>query len=211
MYLWRIPYSTHGGLMARAAPGTHEAVLELLRSISIPRDAPVLDLAAGTGALLSRLSAEGFSHLQAVERDLEHFGFHNVTPLALDLNASFSSQLPAGAFRLITAIEIIEHLDSPRAFLQEIQKALAPNGYAIISTPNVAHWLGRIQFLLTGELKFFTLQDFHDQRHISPILDQHMRIHIEETGFELMQTQTTASSWGFSSAFSRCRSAYSFD
>ena len=197
MHLWRIPYSTHGGLLARAAPGTHETAVSLLESHAVPKTGPVLDLAAGTGALLSRLHAHGFSNLHGVERDLPQFGFPLVQPRALDLNTNFSIELGQGNFSLVTAIEIIEHLDCPRHFIAEIFNLLAPGGYALLSTPNVAHWLSRVHFLFTGVPKFFTQEDFLEQRHISPILDHHMRIMLQEVGFDWIGVRTAASSWGF--------------
>lgn len=195
MHLWRIPNSEHGGLVSRAAPGTHEAVVEHVASLGLSPDAQVLDLAAGTGALLSRMRAAGFRSLSAIERDVNNFGLSGLTPLPLDLNTTFADQV-SKSYELITAVEIIEHLDSPRDFLRQIHALLEPGGYCIVSTPNVAHWLGRLQFLLFGTMKYFSYQDYLDQRHISPILDMHFKIMAKELDFELVRQECTASSWG---------------
>ena len=194
MHFWRIPPTSHNGLLARAAPGTHEAVGELIQKHSIQGE-KALDLAAGTGALISRLQSHGIKNFTAIEQDAENFGLPNVRLLNLDLNTDFAAKIDA-RFDVITAVEIIEHLDSPRHFLQQIHRLLEPKGVAVITTPNVAHWLGRLQFLLTGVPKYFTLKDFQEQRHISPIFDHHMRIMIDETDFTLVDYLCTASSWG---------------
>jgi len=40
-------------------------------------------------------------------------------------------------FKLVIALEIIEHLQDPRKLLVEINKVLLDNGYLVISTPNM--------------------------------------------------------------------------
>lgn len=194
MYLLRIPQDQHAGLIARTAPGTHPAIIDMLIKNNVPKGKSI-DLAAGTGSLISRLDSAGYGPLEAIELDIKNFGVKNVEPKALDLNKNFTEALGCD-YSLVTASEIIEHLDSPRLFLEKIYSMIKPGGYAIISTPNVSHWLGRIQFLLTGNLKYFTPQDFEDQRHITPILDFHLRVMLKEVGFKLVEFRCTSSSWG---------------
>jgi SAM-dependent methyltransferase len=43
------------------------------------------------------------------------------------------------------AAEIIEHLDDTDAFLEELDRILAPGGLAIVTTPNLAFWLNRVR------------------------------------------------------------------
>ena len=194
MHVWRIPYSAHQGLLAKAAPGTHEAAEEWVARLPIKKS--LLDLGSGTGALLSRLSALGFKKKLGVEQNPETFQMKSVDVKHWDLNQPFARRMDH-QFQCISAVEIIEHLDSPRAFLQEIYAALEPGGMAVISTPNIGHWLSRLQFLFTGVPKYFTMKDFDEQRHISPILDHHMEIMTKEIGFTLVEKQSTASSWGW--------------
>lgn len=47
---------------------------------------------------------------------MERFEFNKVNPLPLNLNDDFSQKLTLSQFKLVTAIEIIEHLDCPRHF-----------------------------------------------------------------------------------------------
>jgi 2-polyprenyl-3-methyl-5-hydroxy-6-metoxy-1,4-benzoquinol methylase len=186
--LWLRPRESYGGLLMRCSPGTHEAAANLIGRHSVPRGA-VLDLAAGTGAFLARLRDCGFADLSAVELDLQEFKLSGVTPQSIDLNTDFAGRFER-KFTLITAIEIIEHLDAPRHFLRNIKALLQPGGYVLISTPNVAHWIGRLKFLLAGELRGFAAHDYHYQRHISPITDTQMRLMLKEFGFELTDSTT---------------------
>lgn len=42
----------------------------------------------------------------------------------------------AGHFDVVTAFEVIEHLDDPSILLGEVKRVLAPGGLALLSTPN---------------------------------------------------------------------------
>ncbi|HSZ58006.1 MAG TPA: class I SAM-dependent methyltransferase [Tepidisphaeraceae bacterium] len=192
--LWSLPPSQFAGLGGRCAPGTHEAAADLICH-HVDKSASVLDLAAGTGAFLARLSELGFTGLSAVELDPHSFGFPSVTPRAIDLNAVFGKEFDR-QFDLITAIEIIEHLDSPRHFLKQIWELLKPDGHLVVSTPNIAHWFGRVRFALHGEHRYFRERDYHWHRHISPISDLHMRLMLKEIGFDLLEFTTAGSFYG---------------
>lgn len=48
--------------------------------------------------------------------------------------------LPTGAFDLITAFEVIEHLQDWRGLLSEAHRVLAPGGRFIVSTPNKLYY-----------------------------------------------------------------------
>ena len=178
----------------RCAPGTHEAAAEIILR-HVPRHAKTLDLASGTGAFLARLRNLGFGDLSAVELNVEGFRLDGITPQPVDLNTSFGEALPRN-FGLVTAIEIIEHLDCPRSFLRNVRTLLVDGGYLLLTTPNVAHWLGRVRFVLSGELRQFQRRDYDYQRHISPITDIQMRLMFEEIGFEVIESATAGTFFG---------------
>src|SRR4029077_17859245 len=114
-----------------------------------------------------------------VELDLGAFHVPGVSPISVDLNTDFAATF-SREFRLITAVEIIEHLDAPRHFLAQVWKLLEPDGHLLVTTPNIGHWVGRLQFLMRGELRYFKENDYHHTRHISPINHTHMRLMLRE-------------------------------
>ncbi|MBR8828125.1 MAG: class I SAM-dependent methyltransferase [Gomphosphaeria aponina SAG 52.96 = DSM 107014] len=186
--LWRLPPETYKNLAVRCAPGVHEAACALITS-HVPMRGAVLDLAAGTGSWLARINDAGFKELTAVELDLEEFKLEGVKPRPIDLNSLFSKEFDS-SFQLVTAIEIIEHLDCPRAFLREIHQLLCPGGYLLLTTPNIGHWAGRLRFLLWAEHRYFKESDYHEQRHISPVSHIHMCLMFREIGYKLIAHRT---------------------
>jgi SAM-dependent methyltransferase len=172
----------------RCAPGTHEAAMELLLRHAVARSG-VLDLASGSGAFVARLRDQGFADLHAVELDEKKFQCDGIKPRAVDLNGEFAAQFDR-KFTLVSAIEIVEHLDSPRRFLRQIRQLLTDDGHLLISTPNFADVIGRMKFLLTGELRYFDEGQYRYNHHISPITDTQMRLMLHEVGFDLVESVT---------------------
>ena len=191
---WRRPLGEYDGRLMRCAPGTHEAAAELVKR-HVAKDARVLDLASGTGAFLARLRDLGYANLEAVELNVDGFRLEGVKPQPVDLNSNFADLL-SHQHGLVSAIEIIEHLDSPRNFLHNVRALIAHGGFLLLTTPNVAHWLGRVRFLMSGELRQFRRGDYDYQRHISPITDVQMRLMFEEIGFELVESTTAGTFFG---------------
>jgi 2-polyprenyl-3-methyl-5-hydroxy-6-metoxy-1,4-benzoquinol methylase len=93
-------------------------------------------LGAGPGAMAARLQSLGCEVL-AVDRDAN--GFEAQIPhVSLDFDQpDFASQLGPASFGLVTAIEVIEHIESPINFLRSVGRLLGPGGVAVLTTPNV--------------------------------------------------------------------------
>jgi SAM-dependent methyltransferase len=125
-----------------------------------------VDLGAGSGALIERLLAFG---LDVLAVDVKQNQFNPSTRfVCLNLNdPNFALHLGQGAFDLVTAVEVIEHLESPIAFLRNVRCLLAPDGVAVITTPNVENAPARMRFLLSGKIRM--MDERGDLTHISPI------------------------------------------
>lgn len=149
-----------GRLIERALPGLNDYVYDL-----IPRRGRVLDLGAGTGALTQRLHDAGRS-VVAVDLDEEHWAA-DVPLVPLDLDGDSVTTLDA-PFDVILAVEVIEHLENPIAFLRNIAHLLTPSGTAIVTSPNVDSLPARLKFLLKGKLR--ALDEHGDPTHISPLV-----------------------------------------
>jgi 2-polyprenyl-3-methyl-5-hydroxy-6-metoxy-1,4-benzoquinol methylase len=116
--------------------------------------------------MAARLHSFGCDVL-AVDRTAQGFevGLPHAT-VDFDQN-DFASELGPASFDLVTAIEVIEHVESPISFLRNIGRLLAHRGVAVITTPNVDSLPARAKFLLTGKIR--TMDELSEPTHISPI------------------------------------------
>jgi 2-polyprenyl-3-methyl-5-hydroxy-6-metoxy-1,4-benzoquinol methylase len=116
--------------------------------------------------MAARLQSLGCA-VVAVDRDSKGFEA-NVPHVSLDFDqADFASQIGAASFDLITAIEVIEHVESAIGFLRNVGQLLAPRGVAVLTTPNVDSLPARSKFLLTGKIR--TMDEHGEPTHISPV------------------------------------------
>ena len=166
--------------LVRAIDGTHERVVETaLRYVS--PGARALDLGAGSGALAERLQLAGF---QVTAADITNYFELGTEFLQLDFNDPAFERALSGEFSLITAVEVIEHLENPSAFLRSIQKLLKADGLAILTTPNVENVPARLKFLLRGEVR---AMDKNSPEHVTPIhLDLFFRQIVPPSGLSLI-------------------------
>ena len=74
----------------------------------------------------------------------------SINKINFNLEMLNKSKLPfnQGYFDVITVIEVIEHLSNGDDLLKEVYRLLTPNGYLLITTPNLASLLNRFLLLL---------------------------------------------------------------
>ena len=146
--------------------GLHDFVVEQVVPHFIPSGGRAVDLGAGSGALAVRLRALGWD-VCAVDLNADAFKA-DVPFRCVDLNQpDFASKLGEGAFDLVTAVEVLEHVESPIGFLRNVGRLLKPDGLAVLTTPNVDNAPARLKFLLTGTIRMMDVRG--EPTHISPI------------------------------------------
>jgi 2-polyprenyl-3-methyl-5-hydroxy-6-metoxy-1,4-benzoquinol methylase len=146
--------------------GLHDFVGERVLARYARSGVRAADLGAGPGAMAARLQSFGCD-VVAVDRDAN--GFEAQLPhISLDFDqADFASALGRASFGLVTAIEVIEHVESPINFLRNIGRLLGPGGVAVLTTPNVDSLPARSKFLLKGKIR--TMDEHSEPTHISPV------------------------------------------
>ncbi len=189
--LFKKPLGSFKGRHIGCAPGTHTAIVSMISRHLKPSGA-VLDIGAHSGALLLRLKELGFPELMGTDLDSTRFDVPGAEFKCLELNQSFACHF-GRRFQLVTATDVIEHLDSPRNFLREVHALLEEDGWLVVSLPNVASWEGRLRFLLDGELWQFSETNYRTQRHISPITREQMVMMMQELGFRVVEMGSAGS------------------
>ena len=104
----------------------------------------VLDIAGGEGygadylaATAARVVAVDIDEQAVAHARRKYSGRSNLT-FQRDNLSTFLAQAPAGSFDVVTAFEILEHVDSDQQELlvRGIARVLAPGGVGVISTPD---------------------------------------------------------------------------
>ena len=82
---------------------------------------------------------------------------------------------PDASFDVVTATEVIEHLENYREILRDIHRVLNPEGVCILSTPNILNVNSRIRYLYFGFSDLFGPLPVANRKlhlsagHISPV------------------------------------------
>jgi 2-polyprenyl-3-methyl-5-hydroxy-6-metoxy-1,4-benzoquinol methylase len=143
------------------------------------------DLGSGPGAMAAHLKSMG---CEVVAADLTARDFEATLPhIEIDFNQpDFAASLGHHAFSIVTAIEVIEHVESPIGFLRNIARLLARGGLAVVTTPNVDSVAARLKFLVAGKVR--TMDEHGEPTHISPIFfDLLQRQFLPIAGLQLRQ------------------------
>jgi 2-polyprenyl-6-hydroxyphenyl methylase/3-demethylubiquinone-9 3-methyltransferase len=112
-----------------------------------------IDVGCGAGLLsepLARLGA-AVTGLDAAAENIAAARVHaQAQGLTIDYRATPVEQLAEADFDLVTAMEVIEHVADPAAFIAALAARLAPGGLLILSTPNRTP-LSRLAMITIGE------------------------------------------------------------
>jgi SAM-dependent methyltransferase len=102
----------------------------------VPPGSRVLDVGCGPGVLLSRLREH--RRCKPFGLDISTSAIRLMGRVGIPGAACAVPDLPvlAGAFDVVIATELIEHLDDPAAALTEFVRCLRPGGKVILTTPN---------------------------------------------------------------------------
>ncbi len=154
------------------------------------RPIKLLDVGCGIGNLYQFVDKlvdqyEGVDVLR-YETYHAHLPFHKI-----DLDTG-RANLPDAYADFVVAVETIEHLENPRAFMRELVRLCRPGGWVIVTTPNQLSLLSKLTLLLKNQFNAFT--DTNYPAHITALLEIDLRRIAKESG--LSQTEIAYSCVG---------------
>jgi len=89
-----------------------------------------------------------------------------------------------GAYVTILFLDVLEHLAKPELVLESAHELVAPDGRALVSLPNIAHWRMRAH-LLRGRWRY-QRSGLLDETHLRFFTFHSGRALLESTGWEVM-------------------------
>jgi SAM-dependent methyltransferase len=131
--------------------------------------AAVLDLGCGTGELGAAIRPAYRGILDGMDV-VRHDGFKELSYdsfTLLDLDRPGSQESPA--YDLVFAIEVIEHLENPRAFVRYAVRLLKPGGTLVVTTVNVLTLTSVANLIVQGAFREFRDGLGMYPAHITPV------------------------------------------
>tara|TARA_Y100001968_G_scaffold332957_1_gene393270 strand:+ start:2144 stop:2911 length:768 start_codon:yes stop_codon:yes gene_type:complete len=147
------------------------------QSKGLKKTIKILDLAAGSGALLHRINDDLGDNieLEIVANDYENqLTYKDVKSISItnqDINLVKEDywQSKYGGFDVVLAIELIEHLDYGYKLVEIINSSINKDGFAIISSPNNNSAIDRYMFLRYGHELYFGERGYQSSGgHLQP-------------------------------------------
>ena len=175
---------------ARQSLGSsHQAIYAAVEEMLADRGASgvIADVGCGGGALWDRLRGR-FERCIGIDAVLFEGLPLDVDFRAADLDAGL---LPVAdcAADVTVAVETIEHLENPRAFMRELTRITRPGGTVVVTTPNQLSALSLLT--LATRRQFSAFQENSYPAHRTALLEVDLRRIASECGLEDVEIRYT--------------------
>lgn len=131
----------------------------------------VLDVGCGTGTMLTYLAR--FGSAEGVDIDPEAVGYcHDRGLKQVSQSAAGSLPFDDETFELVTALDVIEHIDDDLGALREVRRVLRPGGRLLMAVPAYRFLWGRQDEI-----------SLHKRRYVAP----EVRERLQSAGFEVQR------------------------
>lgn len=188
---------------ARQSRGaSHDAIYAMVAA-SLHRHGAIggrlVDVGCGSGGLRRFLAASehgaaigpallaSYCGCDAVRYDSwpEEAEFHQV-----DLDAA-PWPIVTGDADAVVAVETIEHLENPWAFMRQLAALARPGGLVVVTTPNQLSLLSLLTLVM--KQRFSAFQDSHYPAHRTALLESDLRRAAAAAGLDVLETVFTGS------------------
>jgi ubiquinone/menaquinone biosynthesis C-methylase UbiE len=134
-----------------------------------------LDIGSGTGELIKLLLKQLNTKTSCCDYTDELMQLSDQKVDIVDLNKKKVLPYNDKTFDIVTATEVIEHLEDFRAIIREIYRVLKPGGVCVLSTPNIININSRLRNLWFGFAELMGPLPINNRRiescagHINPV------------------------------------------
>ena len=141
----------------------HDRIQKLVASLLAARNATgtLVDAGCGTGDLFR---ATGGRFPRCV--GLDAVRYPELPPDVIFHQVNLDERLPLvdATADATAAVETIEHLENPRAFVRELARITKPGGWIVLTTPNQLSALSLMTLLVKGRFSAFQERDYPAHR-----------------------------------------------
>ena len=171
--------------LGQGSQAIHATVARLLNACGAT--GVLADVGCGTGGLVREVRGRfaGIVGIDAVRYD----GLPaDVRFVRADLD---TGRLPLddASADVTAAVEVIEHLENPRAFVRELTRITRPGGWIVITTPNQLSALSLLTLVVKGRFSAFQERDY--PAHRTALLEIDLRRIAAECGLEDVHVEYT--------------------
>jgi len=170
-------------------PDPHSSHSLILKWLGEGRGRRILDVGAADGIVSRRLTERGW-RVTGLEGDpaLAQAGARYCERM---LTANLNRDIPdvAGPFDAILYGDVLEHLVDPLRVLVELDRALVPDGFVVISVPNIAHLYVRL-LLLVGRFDYID-RGILDDSHLRFFTERSLRALLADAGLTVERFTAT--------------------
>jgi len=135
----------------------------------------VLDVGCGTGAIAHAIRG---SFRRYIGCDGVRYDGFPTEPWATFVQADLDRPpypIADASADLVLAIEVIEHLENPRAFVRELIRILKPGGRLVVTTPNQLSVLSKINLVVRNQFTAFQEGPGLYPTHITALVEEDLR------------------------------------
>lgn len=143
----------------------------------------IVDVGCGAGNLRPFVR-ERFSHYIGVDV-IRYEGFPPDAEFKqVDLDTG-RAPLPDNSADVVAAVETIEHLENPRAFMRELVRLAKPSGWVVVTTPNQLSVLSLLTLIIKHQFQAFQEADY--PAHLTALLKIDLKRIANECGLRDVQ------------------------
>lgn len=169
----------------------HPAEVAGILHAMMPANVRVLDVGCGTGSVTLIANRDRGNDVVAIEPDSERARVARSRDISVVEGVLDDAFIAAHElFDVVLSSDVIEHVAAPADFIRQMAKAMKPNGYLLVSVPNVAHWTVRLR-LLAGQFDYQE-SGIMDTTHLRWFTDKTIRNLLKGVGFDIVEVRQTA-------------------